>query len=298
MAILHKIKMTLLKTLFSTLSLIFSFSLFGQDITVGGKFFTEQYILAEITTQILEKEGFNVTRKVGLGSNLVRKAQEQGEVDLYWEYTGTSLVAYNKFHEKLSRSATYEKVKELDKEKGIIWLDPADANNTFALAMNKDKYNSTNIVSLSDIAQRYKDENLKVAVTAEFLGRPDGLKSFEKEYDTRFSRSNLVSMDAGLIYQALKDGKVDAGIVFATDGRIAAFDLAILQDDKEFFPDYSLAAVIREDALSKYPQIEDLMNEVASNLNDEALQAMNADADVNKRSVTEVASEFIKNNNL
>lgn len=267
----------------------------AKDIVVGSKFFTEQYILAEITKQLLEKNGFTVESKTGLGSNLVRKAQEQKEVDIYWEYTGTSLLAYNKVKGTFNREQTYEKVKELDAKKGIIWLEPANANNTFALAMKKSKIQKTSIKTLSDLFKKYKDEGFKIALTAEFLGREDGLKGLQKAYNGKISRSNIRSMESGLIYQALRDDKVDAGIVFATDGRIAAFDLQILKDDKGFFPDYSIAAVVREDILKKYPEIEGIMNKVAVKLNDKSLQAMNSAVDIDKRSVEEVAREFIKN---
>lgn len=287
-------KKILLKTLMALSSLCFlTLSHASKDIVVGGKFFTEQYILSEITKQVLEKNGFNVTTKVGLGSNLVRKAQEQKEVDIYWEYTGTSLVAYNKVKGAFSKDETYNKVKELDLAKGIAWLKPADANNTFAIAVGKDRAEQTGIKTISDLFQKHKDEDLKIAFTAEFLGREDGLKGMQKAYDGKISRAHRKSMDSGLIYQALKDGKVDAGIIFATDGRVAAFNFIVLEDDKSYFPDYSLAAVVRTEVLEKYPEITGLMEEIADNLNDAALQKMNASVDIDKKTVEEVATEFV-----
>ena len=274
----------------------FSNSLFAKKIVVGGKFFTEQYILSEITKQILESNGFDVTSKVGLGSNLVRKAHEQKEVDIYWEYTGTSLVAYNKVKDKLNRRQTYERVKKLDAKKGIIWLKPAQANNTFALAMRSNHAQDLGIRSIEDYTKKYQQHNLKFAVTAEFLGRPDGLKGLQKAYDARISRKYIKSMDSGLIYQAIKDSQVDVGIVFATDGRIAAFGFEVLKDNKGFFPDYSLAAVVRKEVLDQYPEIESLMNDVADQLNDKILQQLNASVDIDKNSVEDVARKFIDAN--
>ena len=107
----------------------------AQEIVVGGKNFTEQLILAEMTEQLLEAEGFDVEKRDGLGSTVLREAQVNGQVDLYWEYTGTSLVTYNKVEEQLGPQETYERVKELDAEKGIVWLEPSAANNTYALMM-------------------------------------------------------------------------------------------------------------------------------------------------------------------
>lgn len=269
-----------------------------KPITVGGKFFTEQYILAEITKQILEKNGFTVSAKVGLGSNLLRKSHELGEVDLYWEYTGTSLIAYNKVEGSFGKQETYSKVKQLDAEKGIIWLAPADANNTFCIMMNRDDAEKLGIVSISDFLSRISEEKFKLAVTAEFLGRPDGVKGLEKAYDTRISRRFMKSMEDGLIYSALKNNQVDAGIGFATDGRISAYNFITLTDDKNFFPDYSLAAVVRDKVLAKYPEIEPLMESVAAKLNDAVLQNLNSAVDIRKKSAASAAAEFISENNL
>src|SRR3569833_3459324 len=109
----------------------------AQTIVVGGKNFTEQQIMAEMTPQLLKAYGFTVDKRAGLGTAPLRQAQEAGQVDVYWEYTGTSLSTFNKVTDKLDAAATYAKVKELDAAKGLVWLDPSNANNTYALAMRK-----------------------------------------------------------------------------------------------------------------------------------------------------------------
>ena len=93
--------------------------------------------MAEMTTQLLKAKGFTVDKRAGLGTAPLRQAQEAGQVDLYWEYTGTSLITFNKVTDKLDAAATYAKVKELDAAKGLVWLNPSKANNTYALAMRK-----------------------------------------------------------------------------------------------------------------------------------------------------------------
>jgi osmoprotectant transport system substrate-binding protein len=109
----------------------------AQTIVVGGKNFTEQQIMSQMTAQLLKAKGFNVDVKAGMGSTVVRQAQESGQIDVYWEYTGTSLITYNKIKERMSAPETYKKVKELDAAKGLVWLNPSKANNTFGLAMNE-----------------------------------------------------------------------------------------------------------------------------------------------------------------
>ena len=127
-------------------SLIFSFSLVAgvvgnasanNAIIVGGKKFTEQQLVAEMTAQLLRANGYKVDKRADLGSSVLRAAQENGQVDVYWEYTGTSLITYNKITDKLSAEQTYKRISELDAQKGITWLNPSKANNTYALAMRK-----------------------------------------------------------------------------------------------------------------------------------------------------------------
>jgi osmoprotectant transport system substrate-binding protein len=191
----------------------------AQTIVVGGKNFTEQQLMAEITAQYLKGKGFNVDKRAGLGSAPLRQAQEAGQVDVYWEYTGTSLITYNKVTDKMDAAATYAKVKELDAAKGLVWLNPSKANNTYALAMRKGDAEKRGIKSLSDLAAKVKGgEKLKLASNAEFYSRPDGLAPLQQTYGFEFGRENVVRMDTGLVYQALRDSQVDVGLVFATTG--------------------------------------------------------------------------------
>jgi len=277
-----------------------SVSAFASDaVIVGGKFFTEQYLLSEMTTQLLQAENIPVEQKTGMGSSLVRKAQEIGEIDLYWEYTGTSLVVYNKVTEELSPEETYQRVKALDAKKGLIWLAPSNANNTFALAVRKEDVAKHGLRTLSDLAAFYRsDKELNMVGTAEFIGRPDGIRKLQRAYDFRVPRNQLKSMDSGLTYTALKDGLADVALVFATDGRISAFGFDLLKDDKNFFPNYAVVPVIRKEALEKFPELEEKLNELSSKLDDATMQNLNASVDIDKKSVKEVATAFLKANNL
>lgn len=290
---------TLALGLAASLGLSFGYSgaASAAEIVVGGKNFTEQVILSEMTAQLLEANGFDVDRRAGMGSAALRTAQENGQVDVYWEYTGTSLITYNGVKDRMNADETYAKVKELDAKKGITWLNASAANNTYALAMQKKKAEELGIATLSDLAARVNDKgDLTFASNAEFYARPDGLKPLQKAYGFKFSRSNIKRMDSGLVYQALRDGQVDVGLVFATDGRIPAFGFVVLKDDKGYFPAYALAPVIRTEVLDANPKIADLLNAVAAKLNDQVMASLNASVDVDKKSVEDVSATFLKDN--
>jgi osmoprotectant transport system substrate-binding protein len=278
----------------ATLALGFT-SASAQSVVVGGKNFTEQQLMAEMTGQLLAAKGFKVDKRAGLGTAPLRQAQEAGQVDVYWEYTGTSLITFNKVTDKLDAAATYAKVKELDAAKGLVWLNPSKANNTYALAMRKADASSKGIKSLSDLATKVKGgEKLKFACNAEFYGRPDGLAPLEKTYGFEFGRDNVVRMDTGLVYQALKDSQVEVGLVFATDGRVPAFDFVILADDKGYFPSYALTPVVRKETLDKNPKLAEILNGLSAKLDDSTMAKLNASVDVDKKSVEEVAAGYLK----
>jgi osmoprotectant transport system substrate-binding protein len=149
--------------------------------------------------------------------------------------------------------------------------------------MRKADAAAKNIKSLSDLAAKVKGgEAIKFASNAEFYARPDGLAPLQKTYDFEFGRENVVRMDTGLVYQALRDKQVDAGLVFATDGRVPAFDFVILADDKGYFPSYALTPVVRKETLDKNPKIAEALNSLSSKLDDAIMARLNASVDVDK----------------
>lgn len=293
---LHSLKTMALGAIAATL---LSGAALAQTVVVGGKNFTEQQLMAEMTTQLLKAKGFTVDKRAGLGTAPLRQAQENGQVDVYWEYTGTSLITFNKVADKLDAAATYAKVKELDAAKGLVWLNPSKANNTYALAMRKADAQSKGIASLSDLSAKVKGgAAMKFGCNAEFYARPDGLKPLEEAYGFSFGRDNVVRMDTGLVYQALKDSQVEVGLVFATDGRVPAFDFLVLKDDKGFFPSYALTPVVRKETLDKNPKLAEILNGLSARLDDATMARLNASVDVDKKTVEDVAAGFLKSQNL
>ncbi|MBN8413682.1 glycine betaine ABC transporter substrate-binding protein [Halomonas denitrificans] len=271
----------------------------ANDVVVGGKNFTEQQLLASMTTQYLDGLGYDVDKRAGMGSAVLRQAQENGQVDLYWEYTGTSLINYNDVTESLSAEETYQRVKSLDAEKGLVWLEPSAANNTYALAMRADSVEETGITSLSELANAVNDgQELSFAMNAEFYAREDGWRPLQQAYDFRVARNAVKRMDSGLVYQALRDAQVDVGLVFATDGRIPAFDFQVLEDDQGFFPAYALTPVVRQQTLDANPELADQMNALSALLDDDTMASLNARVDVERETIEDVAESFLEDNDL
>ncbi|MFB1631581.1 glycine betaine ABC transporter substrate-binding protein [Pseudomonas sp. AP-1] len=268
-------------------------------IRIGARVFTEQTVLAEITAQYLRAHGYQVRVTGGLGSSLARQAQETGQLDLMWEYTGVSLVSYNHIDERMpSAEATYAKVKELDAGKGLIWLTPSKFSNTYALALPRKVAEAypqvTSISALNDVLRAQPDGNLLVALDTEFANRPDGLVGLKEMYDLQVGRANIRQMDAGLVYTALRNNQVFAGLVYTTDGRLSAFDLKLLEDDKHYFPDYTAAPVVRKAVLDANPELASLLKPLAEQLDDETMRQLNAKVDVEHQNPSAVAAAFLQ----
>lgn len=270
-----------------------------KKIVLGGKNFTEQYILSEIAKILLEKNGFKVEMRTGVGSTVARQSLENGQIDLYYEYTGTAYTIYHKQDDKgimTDRDKCYNWVKNEDAAKGLVWLDPVLFNNTYTLLMRKNQAEKLGIKGISDLGN-YINKNSKklvIGVGAEFWERPDGFKPLMKLYGFSIPYSNLKKMDDGLVYKALKDKQVDVSMGFATDGRISSFGFVVLDDDKAYFPVYNPAPVVRRPVLNMYPEIRDILKPVTEKLNTQEMQRLNAMVDIEHRVISEVAMEWLK----
>ena len=216
----------------------------AQNIVVGGKNFTEQQIMASMTAQLLQAKGFKPDTKAGMGSAVLRQAQESGQIDVYWEYTGTSLITYNKVNDRMSPADTYKQGQGARRGQRPRLAEPVEGQQHLLAGDESRTTRRSRASRPSAISpKKVKDGGkLTFASNAEFYARPDGLKPLEQTYGFEFARENVKRMDTGLVYQALKEKQVDVGLVFATDGRIPAFNFVVLKDDKGFFP------VLRADA--------------------------------------------------
>ena len=275
----------------------------GAEFTVGSKEFTEQLILGQITLQVLENAGATVNDQIGLaGTVAARKALESGEIDMYWEYTGTNWITHLGHTKPIPDSQKqFEAVAKEDLAKNNIkWLSPpAPANNTYTMAVRSEAYDKLGVKKLSDFKQLVEEnpEEATVCVGTEFSTRDDGLPGMEKAYDFEFPKENIVKIDEGLIYQQTDKGEqCNFGEVFQTDGRIAALDLELIEDDKSFFPIYNPALNVRKDVIEEYPQIAELFAPISEKLTTQELQALNAKVDVDGQLEDQVAEEWLSEN--
>ena len=222
-------------------------------IIVSSKNFTEQLIVGNMVGLLMEDAGYPVDYKLRLGgTGLIHEALVNGEINVYIEYTGTALTVMLKEDPLSDPDEVYERVKEAYQEKwNLVWLEPWGFNNTYTVTMQREVARELGIEKISDLKDKAGD--LVIGATQEFIPRPDGLAGLEEAYGFKFKEAK--GMDPGLMYQALKEGEVDAISGFATDGRIPALDLINLVDDLGYFPPYYAAPVVRGDLLEKDPGI-------------------------------------------
>jgi osmoprotectant transport system substrate-binding protein len=272
----------------------------GASFTVGSKEFTEQLILGQITMQALRAAGAEVRDQTGLeGSLAARRALTSGEIDMYWEYTGTAWVTYLDNEEGVpDAQGQWEQLAEADRGNGVAWLPIAEANNTYAFAVRSDTGTEVDQVeTLSDLAElaRSNPELATLCVGEEFSTRPDGLPGVEETYGFKFPNDQVSLVGDAVVYdQVARGDRCNFGSVFATDGRIAANELRVLEDDKAFFPFFNPALTVRADVLEEHPQLEELFAPVTEALTDEVLIDLNAKVDVEGQTPEAVAAEFLE----
>lgn len=277
-----------------------SVSIFAQQkkITVGAKNFTEQYILGNMLSILLEENGFQVSEKMGTGSAITREGLVSGQTDLYPEYTGTAWLVYLGHEEEVITipEELYQKVKKEDLEKNnIVWLERSDINNTYAIALTKEQSEEIG-TTLSDLAKYVNEHHdLVWGIDHEFAERADGLPGLAKHYGMKIEEENIKTMDPGLTYEPLARGQTDITMVFATDGKIKKYNLVVLEDDKNFFPVYNLCVTVRKDVLEKYPEIEEIAKPI-SELTNEVMQELNYQVDVTGLPERLVAKNYLYEN--
>ncbi|MBT4761239.1 MAG: ABC transporter permease subunit [Bdellovibrionaceae bacterium] len=248
---------------FLTLLFIFSFSDYiyasRGPLVIGSKKFTESVILGELSALVLEKKfNIKVIRKFNLGgTQITLEALKSGSIHLYPEYTGTGYVMVLKQGGLTDADAVYEIVnKEFQERWQIEWSKPIGFNNTYALAVRKNDSRFIGVDTISQLPNNGK--NLYVASGHEFMERNDGFDNLVDAYSLKFSSSKTLAMEAGLMYQAVRDSKVDIIIAYSTDGRIKSFDLKLLSDNLNFFPPYHASYLAKQVTLEKYPELRKL----------------------------------------
>ncbi len=290
-----------------TALLVFTLSLFGTmqasatNLVIGGKNFTEQLILSSMTQQYLSAKGYTVDLKNGLGTTIMRQALESGQIDIVWDYTGTALIVYNKIDEKLDQEQSYQRVKDLDARRNLIWLNPSELNNTYALAISQKRADDEGLNTVEDLAnkinqthQQDPDKKYLLGVDFEFASRPDGLAPLQALYGFNLDRSEVKQMDAGLVYTALHNDQLNVGLTYSSDGRIQGFNLKLLQDNKGFFPFYSAVPIVRKEILDANPQLAEQLNALSAKINTAKMTEMNKKVDIDQLPIAQVAADFLR----
>ncbi|WP_242640116.1 glycine betaine ABC transporter substrate-binding protein [Pantoea ananatis] len=277
----------------------------ATPLVLATKSFTEQHILSAMTVMWLQKKGFEVIPKRNIATTISRNAMINKQIDMTWEYTGTSLIIFNHINKPMSSEDAYKTVKNLDGKLGLIWLNPGPMNNTYAFAMQRARAEKEGISTLSQLVAKMDQvrktdpkHNWRLGLDLEFYGRSDGMKPLQKTYNLTLDRPQIRQMDPGLVYNAVRDGFVDAGLIYTTDGRVKGFDLKVLEDDKHFFPSYNVTPVVRQDVLASHPGLEAALNQLSPLITDEAITEMNKRVDIDHQSPEQVARDFLQSKNM
>jgi osmoprotectant transport system substrate-binding protein len=275
----------------------------GPAITIGSKDFTEQYILGELYAQALEANGFNVEKKLNLGSEQIAdKALQNGQIDMYPEYTGTALVATLDYPgnpaDLKTPEETYQKAKELyaKRDPADTMLTPAPFNNSYGIFVREDVAEERDLETLADLAEASQD--LTFVSYSQFQNRSDGYPNMQKNYPALdFGEIRIVNQ-LGLRYQGLQGGEGDVGVGFTTDGQLASDELVVMEDPKGIWPFYYPAPVVRSDVLEQNPKMEEILNEVSASLDVEIMRELNGQVDLEQEDPEDVAAEHLEDEGI
>lgn len=280
-------------------------------VGVGSKDFTEQIVLAEMVALLLEDAGYPVDRQINLGGTVVvHQALVNDEIQVYVEYTGTALLAILGMEPLTSdvdgatpaaspvaagQDQVYDVVKsEYAEQFDLTWLLPWGFNNTYAMAVTQETADEYDLQTISDLEG--VSGELTLGATQEFLVRPDGLPGLTDLYGVEFGDS--VGLDPGLVYAALESGDADVVTATATDGRIPALGLVVLEDDMGFFPPYFAAPVVSSALLEEHPEIADILNQLAGTIDDETMADLNFQVDDGGMEPIDVARTYLEEQGL
>ena len=273
-------------------------------VRVGSKIDTEGSLLGNLIIQVLEAGGIRTENKVQLGNTkIVRGALTAGEIDIYPEYTGNGAFMFSVEKDPAWKDAKagYEKVKALDFQANkIVWLEPAPANNTWAIAIRKDVATANKLKTLDDMGRWIAGGGkFKLAASAEFIERPDALPAFQTAYGFKLKQDQLLTLAGGDTTVTIKAAAeqtsgVNAAMAYGTDGPVAALGLVVLDDTKGVQPIYAPAPIIRAEVLEKHPKIRDLLAPVFKTLDGPTLQALNARIALGGEDAKKVAASHLK----
>jgi osmoprotectant transport system permease protein len=262
--------MKLLRVL-ATLCLLQASPCFAEPILVGSKKFTESYVLAEIAKRLLENAGVPTEHRQGMGGTIILwQALRSDQIELYPEYTGT----IGEEILKTSPATTSAAMREQLAKFGVGMTGELGFNNTYALVMQRTSAEQKQIRRLSDLRNH---PELKFGLTHEFLNRRGGWRPLSEKY--QLPTQNIVGIDHGLGYEALRNGSIDVKDAYSTDAKIGENDLVTLEDDLQFFPQYKAVFLYR---LTLPPNAVAVLRSLEGKLDEKRMIKLNAEAERTK----------------
>ncbi|MCF8020603.1 MAG: glycine/betaine ABC transporter substrate-binding protein [Vallitaleaceae bacterium] len=269
-----------------------------KKVVIASKPMTEQYILVEMLTYLIENNtDIIVEQKMGIGGGTsnIHPGMLSGEIDIYPEYTGTGWLFVLKEELINDPNELYAAVKDkYQEEYGIIWSKLYGFNDTYGLAVKEQLAKELDISSYSDLAK--VSNTLNIGAEYDFYEREDGFPGLEATYGFQFDKKT--ELDIGLKYEGIGSDQVDVINIFSTDGRLKQYDLRVLEDDKNFFPSYFAATLIREETLEKYPELEDVLALLDGQINNEEMTNLNYLVEIENMDPKVVAEDFLEEKGL
>ena len=279
----------------------------GGSIAIGSKQFTEQQLLGYMSYHTLdENTDLDVVDEVGLGGTTTNfQALQEGEIDTYWEYTGTAWLTLPPQHDEVisDPQEIYDQVKsEFEEEHGITFLDRAPFDNTYVLLANPNWQPEVGIETMSEFASYVQEgnTNLTVVMNAEFQDRSDGWPGLVEHYEFADAASelNIQNVGSGLTYQIIGEDEAEVGMGFNTNPNILRYDLVVLEDDKGFFPVYNPAPMVTMDTLEDNEAMREPLNELVTTLSTDTIRQLNRRVSVDGEDASEVARDHLSSNGL
>jgi len=261
-------------------------------IVAASKNFMENRLLAEMFAQLIEaRTSITVERRLGLaGTQVCFEALKTGSIDLYPEYTGTGLMTILGAEPIRNPREALNRVRsEFLAKWNIWWLAPLGFENSYALALPQALAHQRNLQTISDLVKAAP--TMKAGLGYEFIQRADGLPGLQQTYGLHFGK--VITMQQTLKYQAADSGAIDVLDVNTTDGRLAVYNFRVLTDDRQFFPPYDAAALVRGQTLEQFPQIGSVLALLTNALDQETMRGLNLRLQEQEASVPEVAHDAL-----
>lgn len=286
-----------------TAMLITAPAMAADPVVVSSKIDTEGAVLGQMVLQSLEDAGIPVENRLQLGgTSIVRNAIKAGEIDIYPEYTGNAAFFFDQADRDLWKDAdkAYKQAARLDREaNNIVWLTPAQANNTWAMSVRGDLARDQGLKTLEDLAKYINGGGaFKFAASSEFVESPSALPAFQKAYGFKLDSDQLLILSGGntaatLRAAALNNNDVNGAMTYGTDGGLDALDLKVMTDTKGVQPVYQPTPIVRAEVLNAYPAIRDVLKPIFESLDLETLQRLNGQVAVNGVPAKKVARDYL-----